>query len=229
MSALLQVRDLENPTNTILLSLAERQISEHYIQRRKEIGLDETTTPSLNNATSSTVNPINGGTLIANRDKGKGKATEADIETTAETSTTTTDFICFENAHEFHLITRFLELRVLNADAKEAAASTSTSAVVSKPFTLPPQALVLPSIVTNTDTPMSPKQVLLAHFSSQEGNRWCERGLGLEIWRKECELKHGSLEGGDWQNSWDRLEASLKRGYVSCYQFIVLEADVSSF
>lgn len=213
MSALLQVRDLENPTNTILLSLAERQISEHYIQRRKEIGLDETTTPALNSTTSITGNTNTGGTLIANRNKGKGKASEADLKVFSDISNDATAFICFENAHEFHLITRFLELRILNADAKEAA-SSSTSTVVSKPFTLPPQALVLPSIVTNPDTPMTPKQVLLAHFASKEGSRWCERGLGLEIWRRECELKYGSLEGGDWQNSWNRLVTNLKRGYV---------------
>lgn len=197
MAVLLQVRDLKNSTNTILLSLAERQISEHYNQIKTQAQEATAKLKSGKLAVESSA--------PTTLDKGKGKATALDSPSDSPIIEQSIPSIQFENAHEFHLITRFLELRVLNAEAKE---STSTS----KPLNLPQQSLILPSIITNPELPQTLKEVLLAHFSSQEGDRWCERSLGLEIWRRECELKYGSLEGNDWKKSWERLEKSLQKG-----------------
>lgn len=111
----------------------------------------------------------------------------------------------YTSADEFHVVTRFLELRAQYAALKPEASSSSTSA--SSP------ALVLPSIPPSA-TPLSPAKALLAHFSSAEAEKWCEENLGLDLWRREAELAYGSVEGGEWLSLWKRLKEALEKGCV---------------
>lgn len=260
MSMLLQVSDTKNPTNELLLSLAERQITSHYTQLRQAAGLAPMPTTTLLPGSKLTIEAkaelapddatgkldiddvVHNGkadaspagaekealvTPVSNkapgREKGKGKAvptSEALSATHAVSepaSPKTPKELEYDSAHQFHLITRFLELRVLHANAKAAASAKASSASIAlvagptPPSLASSTPLVLPSLPTS-ELPLSVQQALLAHFASLEANKWCERGLGLEIWRREVELQHGSLEGGDWTTSWERLRKTLEKG-----------------
>lgn len=188
----LQVRNLSNPINAILLSLAEHQISDYYSGRRAKAAAKE------------------GMAQVS----GKAKALELDSAATSngeEESTPSSELpaptpMQFESAPEFHLITRFLELRVLYAESLILSDP-------SKALTVPKTQIQIPSLDPSI-TPRSAREDLMLHFKSSEGDRWCERSLGFEIWRRECELKHGSLEGGEWLRSRQRLQDSLKNGSV---------------
>lgn len=107
----------------------------------------------------------------------------------------------FQSIETFHLVARMLELRVLTQDQSKV------------------------NIITKAETNDSPTRLFLQHFSSGEGKTWCERGLGLEIWRRESELQYGSLKGGEWNESWNRLRQSLEAGCVSL-PFIVLSMGI---
>jgi hypothetical protein len=221
MSILVQVRDLSNPTNDLLLSLAERQITSHYTQLRTAAGITtDDTTPHDKlgvGEISATDGDVENSTIVKapGRDKGKGKEASATASGTdsppEQPSSPSKVTLEFDSAHEFFLITRFLELRALQSNAKASTPSSTaiTPAVPVSSFPAP-SAIVLPSIAS--DIPLSLQQTLLAHFASKEADKWCERGLGLEIWRREVELQHGSLEGGDWLRSWERLRKSLEGG-----------------
>lgn len=191
MSILLQMRDPDNPSNDILLSLAERQITDHYSQRLTE----HKKKAVASNGVASIEAPTDKG-------KGKGAAEGAEVATAVEPAAE--EGPEYDSAHEFFIVSRFLELRARRAMAKE---TTSTSDAVS-PSTSPSQ-LALPSITSSGS--LSPRQTLLAHFASKEGDRWCE-GLGLEIWRREIELRLGSAEGDEWVKSWERTKKSLEGG-----------------
>jgi hypothetical protein len=117
------------------------------------------------------------------------------------------DELEFANANEFHLATRILELRAARERTK--AAATAEGTVPSAP-----PALVLPSLPpAGADAaPLSAQAALLAHFASFEGHKWCSRSLGLELWRREVELRYGTLEGGDWVGLWGRLKTKLIEG-----------------
>lgn len=188
----LQVRNLSNPINAILLSLAEHQISDYYSGRRAKAATNE------------------GIAQVSDTTEALKLDSTASLEGEEE-STLTSDLpkptpIQFESASEFHLVTRFLELRVLYAES--LAASHPSKALIA-----PKTQIQLPSL-TPSIPPRSAREDLMLHFKSSEGDRWCERSLGFEIWRRECELRHGSLQGGEWLRSWERLQGSLQKGSV---------------
>lgn len=124
--------------------------------------------------------------------KGKAKAQEKASDGVDQTLESTCHF---ESADEFHLVARFLELNALHAPSVPLAT-----------------ALSLPSFTSSEG--MTARQALLAHFGSKEGDNWCETSLGLELWRRKIELRHGSPAGGEWIKCWDRLNASLQKGSV---------------
>ncbi|BGP05980.1 Phagocyte signaling-impaired protein [Rhodotorula toruloides] len=119
----------------------------------------------------------------------------------------------YASADEFHVVTRFLELRAqyaaLQADSPNTSASISSTA------------LVLPSL-PSSDTPLSPAKALLAHFSSPEADKWCEQNLGLDLWRREAELAYGSAEGGEWKKLWKRLKVALEKGDINWHTMLYL-------
>lgn len=204
MSTLLQARDVSDPTTDVLLALAERQISDHYSQRMKAAGIEveaRNGAPAIEGAAEG----ADQAQAVVGSDKGKGKESAVSADATSEASKSSLEF---DSAHEYFLITRFLELRALRDEAKAAAASIDTVTVSS---TSTSSQLVLPSIAPS-DSSLTPRQALLAHFASKEGDKWCAGGLGLEIWRRETELRFGSLEGGEWIRSWDRLSKALEDG-----------------
>jgi len=132
----------------------------------------------------------------------------------------------FANANEFHLVTRLLELRAANVRVKASAtaAASATSVTPSPVSTLPAAAVVLPSLPPQAAdaTPLSAQAALLAHFESSEGQKWCARGLGPEIWRRETELRYGTVTGREWAKSWDRLKASLEKGDTNWHTMLYL-------
>jgi hypothetical protein len=216
ITMLLQVQDPTNTTTDLLLSLTERQITSHYTALRLAAG----STPSspvidgqraIEGAEAVVIEngdaaEENGTVKAPGRDKGKGKASPQPTAISSPTNGSTSKAVEFDTVHEFYLATRFLELRLLHAESKLAATTAAT------PLALPPSPpVVLPSLPTS-DVPLSPRQTLLTHFASKEADRWCERGLGLEIYRREVELRHGSVEGGEWEASWERMTASLEKG-----------------
>lgn len=205
-SMLLQVRDPTNASNDLLLSLAERQITAYYASLRATAGrVPAAPTPS---------NGANGQKLLegeANvQDKGKGRDVSGSDSPPTTESPKSPEALEFGSAHEFYLVTRFLELRVLQADVN-AAAQAATTTVALAPKVSP--AVTIPSLPAGA-APMTLRHTLLAHFTSPDANKWCERGLGLELWRRETELKYGSVEGGEWLASWNRLRQSLEQGCV---------------
>ncbi|BGO97647.1 Actin cytoskeleton organization protein [Rhodotorula toruloides ATCC 204091] len=119
----------------------------------------------------------------------------------------------YASADEFHVVTRFLELRAQYAALKTDSTATSSSA--SSP------ALILPSL-PSSDTALSPAKALLAHFASPESDKWCEQNLGLDLWRREAELAHGSVEGGEWKKLWERLKAALETGDINWHTMFYL-------
>lgn len=214
MMILLQVSaDLSNPANDILLSLAERQISSHYSSLRTTADLNPTPTTTPPNgkleiegvpAKAETQEESEKAVVKApGRDKGKGKATSPTPETAISTPNPSTSpsprLLEFDSTHEFFLVTRFLELRLLHAAQKPTPPPS-------------PAAIILPSLPVPAEEALSLRQTLLAHFASKDAERWCERGLGHEIWRREVELRHGSVEGGEWLAAWERLSRSLEKG-----------------
>ncbi|BGP30008.1 mitochondrial distribution and morphology [Rhodotorula toruloides] len=119
----------------------------------------------------------------------------------------------YASADEFHVVTRFLELRAQYAALKTDSSTTSY-------FATSP-ALILPSL-PSSDTALSPAKSLLAHFSSAEADKWCEQDLGLDLWRREAELAYGSVDGGEWKKLWERLKAALEKGDVNWHTMLYL-------
>jgi N-terminal acetyltransferase B complex non-catalytic subunit len=103
----------------------------------------------------------------------------------------------YKTSDEFHIVTRLLELRALLSNSSSTP-STSTSST-------------FPSL-RPSESPRSPSPALLEHFASSEGNKWCESNLGFDLWRRETELQFGTVEGGEWENSWKRLKGILEAG-----------------
>ncbi|BGP37872.1 mitochondrial distribution and morphology [Rhodotorula kratochvilovae] len=118
----------------------------------------------------------------------------------------------YNSADEFHLVTRFLELRAQYA----AAAPASTPATPTAP------ALVLPSLPCTDAPPSTPAAALLAHFASPEADKWCATNLGLELWRREAELEYGSGENGTWERSVERLRGALEKGDTNWHTMLYL-------
>lgn len=201
MSILVQVSGKWQQSHDLLLSIAERQISDHYAQQRKAADLDGV----VNGVSSKGGQQVE----IAAQDKGKGK--QADSAPAAQPASTSINSIEFDSTHEFFLVTRFLELRVEQAVSKAATLAVDGEATVAPSSPPSPSQLVLPSL-PSCDASATPRETLLAHFASAEADKWCASGLGLEIWRREVELRHGSVEGGEWLRSWKRLRKSLDDG-----------------
>lgn len=220
-TTLLQVRDPTNPTNDLLLSIAERQLSSYYTTLHSAaLSTAPAATPATNGSSKSALEIEAPPAKTPGRDKGKGKVVSVSEPSPPATPPTpgtprAPEPLEYDSSHEFHLVTRFLELRVVQANAKlAAAAGEDAGAVVAAKAAaaLPaPAQVVLPSLEPS-DVPLSLRRTLLAHFASREADRWCKQGLGLEIWRRESELKYGSVEGGEWQAAWDRLRKSLEGG-----------------
>jgi hypothetical protein len=204
MSTLLQARDVSDPTTDVLLALAERQISDHYVERMKAAGI-EVKKPNGATAIEGATMGADESQAVAESDKGKGKESTTSADDTPAASEAALEF---DSAHEYFLITRFLELRALRAEAKAASAVADSVAVSSTSTT---SQLVLPSIAPS-DSSLTPRQDLIAHFASKEGDKWCAGGLGLEIWRRETELRFGSIEGDEWLRSRKRLSKVLEDG-----------------
>ncbi|GAA5929276.1 hypothetical protein JCM10213_006336 [Rhodosporidiobolus nylandii] len=116
----------------------------------------------------------------------------------------------FTSADEFHVATRILELRAQYAALKPADIASTTSAPI-----------VLPSLPPD-DTPRSPAQALLAHFASPAGEKWCQSGLGFELWKREAMLQYGTVEGKDWEALWERLAATLEKGDTNWHTMLYL-------
>lgn len=186
VSILMQVRDPKNPANALLLSLAERQVYAHYASIATARGID----------TNLVANDASAG----EHQKGKSREVSSVGVASPAGSENQPATLEFDSAHDFHVVTRLLELRALqtspNGDAGIAASTDIT----------------LPSVASSSASSLSPQQLLLAHLTSQQGDKWCESSLGLEIWRREIELRHGSLEGGEWKASWERLKGMLDKG-----------------
>ncbi|GJN88621.1 hypothetical protein Rhopal_001587-T1 [Rhodotorula paludigena] len=119
----------------------------------------------------------------------------------------------YKSAEEYHVVSRFLELRA------QYAANASPSASV--PSSSSP-ALVLPSLPAASDTPLSPAAALLAHFASPEGDKWCEQNLGLELWRREAQLEHGAAVQGTWESLAKRLTGALEKGDTNWHTMLYL-------
>ncbi|GAA5970754.1 hypothetical protein JCM21900_002379 [Sporobolomyces salmonicolor] len=117
----------------------------------------------------------------------------------------------YASPHEFHVVTRLLELRAQYTAAMPSTSSSSSS----------PSSLVLPSLPPS-DSPRTPQQALLAHLSSTEGDKWCERNLGFELWRREAELRYGTVDGGEWKHLWQRLEMTLEKGDTNWHTMLYL-------
>lgn len=218
MSILLQVREPDNPMNPLLLSLAERQITTYYQGLRTKSGIVDTPETELipENYVEDNVGSTSGSAnrtvvsqaLRRDKGKGKGKARIEDEETDDDASSiepsqppTPAVALAYSTAHVFHLVARFLELRAINA---VDPASTPGKAVAQP-------RLLLPSLSYSASI-ASPREALLAHFASAEGERWCKTALGLEIQRRELELRYGTIEGGEWMASWERLHRSIQSG-----------------
>ncbi|GAA5911076.1 uncharacterized protein JCM6883_004262 [Sporobolomyces salmoneus] len=112
----------------------------------------------------------------------------------------------YKTADEFHVVSRLLELR--------AQLATSFSA---SPFRSP----VFPSL-PSSESPRSTKRALLEHFASAEGEKWCQSNLGFELWRRETELRFGSVEQGEWRASWERLKRTLESGDTNWHTMLYL-------
>lgn len=200
--------------NGLLLAVAERQITTHFVALRTKAGIvDLPESDALEAAQIGAQANQNGSssgslrktlpTKVLGRDKGKGKGKAQVEDDEDDASSIDTSFpptppvatLTYDSPHVFHLLARFLELRITNESATK----------------LPSPKLVLPSLSTHTAS-LSPREVLLAHFSSAEGDRWCQINLGLEIMRREVELRCGTLEDGEWMKSWERLYRGIKDG-----------------
>ncbi|GAA5848362.1 hypothetical protein JCM8547_004490 [Rhodosporidiobolus lusitaniae] len=116
----------------------------------------------------------------------------------------------FASADEFHVMTRFLELR-----AQYAALNSSSPA---PPFSTP---LVLSSLPP-TETPRTPSQALLDHFASPAGEKWCQSNLGFELWYREALLRYGMFEEKEWEKLWDRLQGALEKGDTNWHTMLYL-------
>jgi len=104
----------------------------------------------------------------------------------------------YKSSDEFHIASRLLEFRAQLSSSKPDSTNST-----------PPK---FPSLSTS-DSSRTPQERLLDHFASEEGEKWCERNLGFELWRREVELRFGSNEGGEWRRSWDRLKLQLEKGW----------------
>ncbi|GAA5933016.1 MDM20/NAA25 family protein [Sporobolomyces koalae] len=111
----------------------------------------------------------------------------------------------YKTADEFHVATRLLELRA------QFSPSPSTYS--------PPR---LPSVSTATNASLNLRSVLLDHFVSSEGDKWCERNLGFELWSREATLRFGGIERGEWQTLWQRLERKLEAGDTNWHTMLYL-------
>lgn len=215
MSIILQVREEGNAMNGLLLSLAERQINAYYTALRIKHGITdqsdtENTSMMLTNgnggASGSVDRTVVTKVLVRDKGKGKGKAKVEDEDTDDDvsslepsiTSSQAEKVLTYDSSHVFHLVARFLELRVINS-----ILPSTTPTPVSR--------LILPS-VSYAAAGGSAREILLSHFSSVEGDRWCSAALGLEIQRREFELKYGTLAGGEWVKSWERMHRSIQDG-----------------
>ncbi|SCZ96879.1 BZ3500_MvSof-1268-A1-R1_Chr4-1g06812 [Microbotryum saponariae] len=101
----------------------------------------------------------------------------------------------YESDHEFYLVTRFLELCAVHWPSDSTSAS------------------VFPSIPRSTGE-LTPTARLLRHLASPEADSYCATGLGLKIWRREVELKHGSRASGEWKAGWERMKKGIEEGSV---------------
>lgn len=202
--------------NGLLLAVAERQITTHFVALRTKAGIvDLPESDSLEAAQIGAQANQNGSssgslrktlpTKVLGRDKGKGKGKAQVEDDEDDASSIDTSFpptppvatLTYGSPHVFHLIARFLELRVSNESLTKIASPK----------------IVLPSLSTHSAS-LTPREVLLAHFSSPEGDRWCQINLGLEIMRREVELRCGTLVDGEWLKSWERLYRGIKEGCV---------------
>lgn len=208
MTVILQTRDPLNPSTPLLLSLAERQITHHYTSLLSSPSTPATAVPKIQ----------------AGKDKGKGKMIEAGSSEAVVNKGEGKEGkeeerrkrgLEYENGNEFFLVSRFLELWV-EQGVRNGAVEGGTPKI---PLVLP--SLPLPTTTTATITngtttdstggslPLTLQQTLLAHFSSAEGERWCSRSVGLELWRREVELKYGG-----WGKGEERLRRFLLDGFV---------------
>ncbi|KAM0753776.1 actin cytoskeleton organization protein [Meredithblackwellia eburnea MCA 4105] len=229
---LLQVRqDPTNSSNDLLLSLAERQISAHY---SAVVEAAKLTTSHESSANGSAKKNIEGQEKEDN-EKGKGKALDSDTGGTSTPSSLEADSITlgprpleFETSNEFHLITRFLELKAIRAESSSPSSQTSTTEDTRPKPTTSASAgpLVLPSLPPKPEAELqqslTPQQALIAHFASSEGERWCAGGLGLEIWRRESELKFGVPGDDVWEKAAKRLRVTLENGDTNWHSMLFL-------
>ncbi|GAA5885346.1 hypothetical protein JCM16303_006012 [Sporobolomyces ruberrimus] len=113
----------------------------------------------------------------------------------------------YKTSDEFHIVTRLLELRAQLASSGSAQSSSVTPTFPSLPV---------------SETPRTPQRVLLEHFASKEGEKCSESNLGFELWRRECELRFGSVEGGEWKASSERLRRTLESGDTNWHTMLCL-------
>ncbi|GAA5885358.1 hypothetical protein JCM6882_009585 [Rhodosporidiobolus microsporus] len=116
----------------------------------------------------------------------------------------------YASADEFHVVTRFLELRVQHAVLSSGAALSPSSTP-----------LVLPSLPPS-DSPRTSAQALLAHFASPSAEKWCESNLGFELWKRETMLQYGTKDGKEWEALWERLQGALEKGDVNWHTMLYL-------
>lgn len=95
--------------------------------------------------------------------------------------------LLYSSIHEFHLVARYLQLHLHQVS------------------------MFIPS---DEELLAEAKQEMLDHFGGPEGEVWCEKSLGAEIWRRETEVEFGSFEGGEWMRAWERLKIAVEGGYV---------------
>lgn len=106
----------------------------------------------------------------------------------------------FEDAHEFQLATRLLEIMAEREVRADQGGEGKGRLQVRAP--------VLPTL---PDTlPLSIRECLVAHIDSQEADHWCQTGLGFELNRREIVLKYGSRES--WLRHRERLVRTLEDG-----------------
>ncbi|GAA6004547.1 hypothetical protein JCM10207_000928 [Rhodosporidiobolus poonsookiae] len=114
----------------------------------------------------------------------------------------------FASADEFHVVTRLLELRAQYAALPSAASASSA----------PP---TLPSLPAS-ESPRTPAQALLAHLGSEHADKWCERNLGFELWKREALLQYGTTEGNEWEGLWTHLRDALEKGDTNWHTMLYL-------
>ncbi|KAK4058726.1 mitochondrial distribution and morphology [Microbotryomycetes sp. JL221] len=130
--------------------------------------------------------------------------------------------LVYDNQHEFHVVTRLLETRARierDCNSKPTSNGTTEKASTSNILILP--SLPKPSTFNESAT-MTAKQALLAHFASEEGQRWCRQSLELELRRRTIELEWGSHDDETWSKACDRLSKQLREGDTNWHTMLYL-------